>query len=152
MTLGVGTGRNSIQSRLLVQRENSKYTLVSVRETIRDAHPKRMVFPIVEDKPRPRIIARASTRPIGRRWGNCVYYLRSKGYFVPQNPRIYARTLPVVSNKLPPEGKIVVAVTYEGKSGHVVATMNKGGKLIVVDDSLNRKGQEIPKRLYKGFI
>lgn len=79
-------------------------------------------------------------------------YLRAKGYTVPRNPKIAARTLPVVSTELPPEGKIVVIVTYYSKAGHVSAAQNIDGELVIVDDSVFKKGHIVPKSLYKGFI
>lgn len=89
---------------------------------------------------------------------NCVSYLRSKGYHVPQNPKKWAIYLPIKSKALPPEGKVVVIVTAESASrrfitGHVRAAINIGGKLFNFDDSVNRKRKvEIDLKKYKGYI
>ena len=85
--------------------------------------------------------------------GNCVWYLRSHGYEVPRNPKIYAKTLSVQSTELPPEGKIALIVTYESWMGHVrMATVEKG-KLYNVIDSVNGKSKvEIDKAVYKGWV
>lgn len=80
----------------------------------------------------------------------CVRYLRDRGIYVPQNPLIFANTLPVDSTELPPEGKLVLLVTYEGPLGHVSYGKNEGGKLISVIDSIGP--HEIPISLYKGYI
>lgn len=77
-------------------------------------------------------------------------YLRAKGYVVPQNPKIAAKTLPATPG-LPPEGEVVVAVTYEGPVGHVRAVKNVDGKLVKVDDSLGDKGK-VDMASYKGWI
>lgn len=139
---------NNVQNNVPVSREN----LLSRHEIIKDAHPKRVVFAIPEDKPpKKRFVQKALQRPI-RRFGNCVWYLRSLGYYVPQNPKIAARTLPVRSSELPPEGKVVVIVTYDSRLGHVAAAVNKNGLLITVADSAFGAGRIVPLSVYKGYI
>lgn len=81
---------------------------------------------------------------------NCVEFLRSNGIDVPSNPSIVAKTLPVDSTELPPEGLLVILVTYEGPDGHVSYGKNVGGKLFSVLDSIG--AHEIPPSLYKGYV
>lgn len=81
----------------------------------------------------------------------CVRYLLVRGIYVPPNPRIHSKYLPVSSTALPPEGKKVVIVTYESGSGHVALAENRGGKLITLVDSVG-SGRVIPPHLYKGYL
>lgn len=85
----------------------------------------------------------------------CVRHLLVNGYYVPPNPKISAKTLPVDNKGLPPEGKTVVVVTYEGKHGHVAAAKNVGGKLVVVTEGNfpgGGKGRVISKAKVKGYL
>lgn len=86
--------------------------------------------------------------------GNCVTTVRSAGYFVPRTKDGYARTIPVSSKELPPEGVPVVIKTAESKLGHILVAVNKGGKLISLIEGNHPigEGRIVPLSLYRGYI
>lgn len=110
--------------------------------------PFRMAsLPVIADKPKPVIRYRVSLKS-----RNCVTTVRRAGYYVPRSKDGYARTIPVTSKKLPPEGKLVVVKTADSYMGHVSVVINKGGRLITVIDSAFGPGRVIPPSVYRGYI
>ncbi len=93
-------------------------------------------------------------RPISTtyRGANCVQVVRAAGYYVPMNPRIFAKYLPVKSVALPPEGIPTVAKLNYSFQGHVGVVVNKGGTLYVVVDSVLLEGSVVPRERYLGQV
>lgn len=86
--------------------------------------------------------------------GNCVSTVRNAGYFVPRTIDGYARTIPVSSKAMPPEGKTVVIKTAESKLGHVLVAKNVGGKLVSIVEGNHPigEGRTVPLQYYRGYI
>ncbi len=149
--------RNSAKKAPLVQRENSYQSVVVKPTTF--WYPKERVYTV--HRPRttspPELTQKPKTSPQPRVAStglyNCVTVLKKAG-FLP-NERVtkdgYARSIPVKSTKLPPEGQVVVIKTAESWMGHVAAAVVKDGVLTTVVDSLGA-GRIIPASVYKGFL
>lgn len=121
-----------------IERENSK-PAPAVFFVRREPLPS---LPVVANKPVKRRIVSS---------GNCVTVVRSAGYYVPQNPKIYAKYLKMDSSSLPPEGEPVVIQTKESWMGHVLVAVNLGGTLVSKVDSQG-VGRVIPHELYRGYL
>lgn len=100
--------------------------------------PYALELPVIKDKPI-------------RRWGNCIRVVEAAGYDVPRTRDGYARTVPVTSLKLPPEGELVIIRTAESWMGHVLLARWDGERLVSVIDS-EGSGREIPLSVYRGYI
>lgn len=86
--------------------------------------------------------------------GNCVATVRAAGYHVPRTKDGYARTIPVSSTALPPEGVPVVIKTTESAMGHVLVAVNHGGKLTSVVEGNHPvgAGRVVPNAVYRGYV
>jgi len=92
-------------------------------------------------------------KPIVSKWStNCVLYLRNMGYYVPQNPLIYAKTLPVATRVLS-DGAEGIGVTYESLYGHVAVWRRTGSQICsVVDSAGTGRCMSINDSRIKGFL
>lgn len=118
--------------------------------------PRRVPFrlsslPIVAS----RVVPTRHWRPVVRFYPrsryNCVWIVRNAGFAVPRSTDGFARTIPVSSKGLPPEGKLVVIKTSESRMGHVLVARRVGNVLTSVVDSVG-KGRIIPLSVYRGYI
>lgn len=85
------------------------------------------------------------------RWGNCITTVKNAGYSVPKTLDGYARSIPIKSMDLPPEGVPTVIKTAESWMGHVLVAVNQRGVLISVVDSVG-VGRIIDQSIYRGQI
>ena len=93
-----------------------------------------------------------SARPRSKWSANCVLHLRNNGYYVPQNPLIAAKTLPVATQTIP-DGTERIAVTYESPLGHVAVWRRSGDTICTVVDSAGiGRCMSISSPLLKGFL
>ena len=102
--------------------------------------PYALALPVIKDKPI-------------RRWGNCVWTVRMAGYYVPKSRTGWAGSISVNSKYLS-EGKIAVAVTYEGPYGHVLVVKKIDGQLVSIVEGNHSEGagRIVDPSIVKGYI
>ena len=99
------------------------------------------------DWPEPKRITRSYT-------GNCVDAVQRAGGKTYRTQDGYARTMPIDSVELPPEGVVVTIKTTESAMGHILMAKLVDGHLISVVEGGHSigKGRIVPKEVYQGFI